>query len=178
MPLWVTIITSVLGSTLLSAAVGSFVTYRLKRREEARLSAAAELERDLKTAELFVKLMDLANARGATVLVESVAKAVSEHKAFTDALGAVNPARVDTALLKRLTQVAVVNGPVGAAAQAAAAELVGVMADRHEHLRPAARLGLIKIKEIVPDLDLQAWLDRWDEAEEPAKKSASSVRRA
>ncbi|UOX86545.1 hypothetical protein MUY14_33020 [Amycolatopsis sp. FBCC-B4732] len=43
------------------------MTCRVKRREGARLSAAAELERDLRTAELFVKLMDPAHARGAAV---------------------------------------------------------------------------------------------------------------
>lgn len=52
---------------MLSAVVGSWVTCRVKRREGARLSAAAELERDLRTAELFVKLMDPAHARGAAV---------------------------------------------------------------------------------------------------------------
>jgi len=172
MPLWATIVASVLGSTVLSAVVSSWVTYRVKRREEARLSAAAELERDLRTAELFVKLMDLANARGAAVLVEPVAKAVSEHQVFTDALSG----EPDLDLLKRLTQVAVVNGPVGGAAQLAAAELVASLADRHAHLRPAARIGLTEVGELVPELDLRAWLDRWDEP--GAVRSAPPARRA
>ncbi len=162
MPVWVTIITAVLGSTLLSAVVSSLVTYRLKRREEARLSASAELERDLRTAELFVKLMDLANARGPAVLVEPIAKAVSEHAVFTDALSAAEPGGADLELVKVLAEVAVVNGPVGAAAQAAAAELVASLADRHEHLRPAARLGLTEVERLVPELNLQHWLDRWE----------------
>jgi hypothetical protein len=161
MPIWVTIITAVLGSTLLSAAVSSLVTYRLKRREEARLGTLAELERDLRTAELFVKLMDLANARGTAVLVEPVAKAISEHAVFTEALGTAGADGPDLALVKDLARSAVVNGPVGGAAQIAAAALVASLADRHEHLRPAARLGLIEIEEIVPELDLQSWLDRW-----------------
>ncbi|WP_103353354.1 hypothetical protein [Amycolatopsis sp. CA-128772] len=159
MPVWVTIITAVLGSTVLSAVVSSVVTYRLKGREEARLGASAELERQLRTAELFVKLMDRANARGEAVLVEPVAEAVASHPGFAQALAGGDLERV-----KALAKVAVVNGPVGGAAQIAAAELVASLADRHEQLRSAARLGLAEVGESVPEVDVRGWGARWDAA--------------
>lgn len=159
---WLDVLTIVLGSSVISSLVTAGTTHVAKKREEHRLRQTAELERDLRTADLFVTLMGYANARGEALQVEPVAAAIAQHAAFERLLGQVADGDgAATARLKEMTKLSVIQGPIGSAAQRAAIGLIVELADRYPVLRSGATEGLREVKSFVPDLPVEQWFSRW-----------------
>jgi len=147
-PIWVTVLSVVLGSSIFGV-IGQQLG---KRQEEKRLSQSAALERDLRTSELFVQLIGLANARGDPIMVEAIATRIGTMNSLEADLD--RAAGGDVAAqerIKYLGHAAIRTAPVGRAAQRAAAGLIVSLARQHTLLRSAAIEGLTDLKPLLPD---------------------------
>lgn len=126
---------------LITASVGgglSLKESRLKVKAETRLAQSAELESDIKLLKLFTEIMNIAHARGPSMLSE---KAV--EKLFSpDMLNALKSSGVMSA---NLLENATVSLPIGSAAQDAAICAIWVLGKKHEILRPVAFQALDSI---------------------------------
>jgi hypothetical protein len=127
---------------IVSAIVAAFMAlrdYKLKLQAEARLADAAKVESDVKLLKLFVELMDIAHARGQSVLVsEKLFEALWAHMQKT---GATNP-----------KDAAIVTFPVGGAAQDAAIAAIATLGQKHAVLKPVAIRALESLASFKPDV--------------------------
>lgn len=149
-----------------TAVVATVATLVVQTLAERRLRAVASLERDLRSADLFVTLMKLAKGRGETVVFEGVADAISRTELFSKVLTAASETsgerRVNLAAAADLIiSSAVVSAPVGRAAQLAAAQLAASLADQYAVLRPGAMAGLREVKSFLPEVEVDRWATRW-----------------
>jgi len=120
--------------TLITASLGGWLAlreYRLKVKAEIRLAQSAELEADIKLLKLFTEIMTVAHGRGGTQLSEkAIEKLLSPE--IVKALGLSVPD------IRGAIENAVINLPVGVAAQDAAICAIWVLGNRHEVLKPVA----------------------------------------
>jgi hypothetical protein len=130
--------------TLITASVGGWLSlreYRLKVQAETRLARSAELEADIKLLKVFTEIMSIAHARGGAQVSEKAIEKILTPEMIKE-LGLSG---------KSLTEVlgtAVVNLPVGSAAQDAAICSIWVLGCRHEVLRPVAIQALTSLTHI------------------------------
>lgn len=128
--------------TLLSVSIGIFISvrqYKLKVKEEIRLSRTAQSENDIKLLTLFSETIDIANGRKGHVISENVL-----DKLFTNGIITIsdfnNLDNLNNVNAKLETAVRVV--PVGAASQKSAIAAIGVLGKKYEVLREPATKGL------------------------------------
>ncbi len=127
--------------TLITASIGGWLSlrdYRLRVKAETRVAQSAELEADIKLLTLFTEIMSIAHARGASQVSE---KAV--EKILTPDL--IKELGFDGRSLKDVLANAVINLPIGAAAQDAAICAIWVLGQRHEVLKPVAIQALTSL---------------------------------
>lgn len=151
-----------------SSASAASSLRKIKGTEEKRLRESSRIERDLRTADLFVKLMGLANARGETIVLEAMSQAIATSSEFQALVSQVAKEGGSAEAQNRITSlqgIAVCSAPVGRAAQVAASQLVGSLADRYEYLRPAALRGLESVFTFLPEADPEPWRTRWSTPE-------------
>ena len=123
---WLVPVSSAIG--IVSVVVGSLLAlrdYKLRARAEARLADSARIESDIKLLKLFVEIMDIAHARGASVVVSD-----KLFEALIPKLQAQGVTDIKSA--------AVITLPIGAAAQDAAIAAIAVLGMKHEILLPVA----------------------------------------
>ena len=99
--------------------------YQLKLQAETRLAQTAQVEADVKLLNLFVEIMNVAHARGTSVLASE-----KLFEAMFTKLQAQGKMDVKDA--------AIITFPVGVASQDAAIAAIGELGKRHALLRPAA----------------------------------------
>ena len=143
--------------TLVSVSISSWLAlrqYRLKLKEEERLSASARTETDIKLVKAFGELMDVAHGRSGHVLSEKVVEFLLAHN-FVLESELSDPAAVG----HKLEAIAVLTLPVGRGSQEAAIAAIAALGHRHDVLRELASLGLESLREVRPDI-VPAHLDR------------------
>jgi hypothetical protein len=127
---WLVPVSSALG--IVSLAITSALAlreYKLKARAEARLADSARVESDIKLLTLFVDIMDIAHARGQSVVVsEKMFEALAPR---LQAAGITDP-----------KSAAYITLPVGFAAQDAAIAAIAVLGKKHSILFPVALRAL------------------------------------
>lgn len=126
--------------TLLSVAISSWLAlrqYRLKLKEEERLSASARTETDIRLVKAFSELMDVAHARSGHVLSEKTVECLFSRGAITE-----QELADPESLNRKLKTAAVMPLPVGLAAQDAAIAAIATLGARHEVLRRPALQAL------------------------------------
>lgn len=119
-------ISSVFG--IVSVAVGALLAlreYRLKAKAETRLAESSRAETDIKLVQAFTALMDVANARGPSVLV-------------SDKLFEAMSLKVRVSSVEQAQELAVIAMPIGLASQNAAIAGVAALGERYLLLRPMA----------------------------------------
>lgn len=120
--------------TLMTASIGGWLAlkeYRLKVKAEIRLTQSTELEADIKLLKLFTEIMTIAHARGGTQISEKAIERLLSPEVIK-ALGLSGPD------IRGAIENAVINIPVGVAAQDAAICAIWVLGNRHEVLKPVA----------------------------------------
>jgi hypothetical protein len=115
--------------SVVAGALLALREYKLKARAEARLAQSAQVESDIKLLKLFVEIMDIAHARGQSVVVSD--------KLFEALLP-----KLQAAGLSDVKSAAVITLPVGSAAQDAAIAAICVLGKKHPILRPVAMRAL------------------------------------
>ena len=120
-----------------TAAIVALNGLKLKFRAEARQADISGMESDVKLIKLFVEIMEVAHARGASVIVSD--KLFEVLWPEIKAAGSSNPR--DAALITL---------PVGSASQDAAIAAIGVLGEKHEILYPVAVRALESIAEFKP----------------------------
>lgn len=129
--------------TLITASIGGWLAlreYRLKVKAEIRLTQSTELEADIKLLKLFTEIMTIAHGRGGTQVSE---KAI-EQLLSPDVIKALDLSGSD---IRGAIENAVINLPVGVAAQDAAISAIWVLGNRHEILKPVAIQALKSLTE-------------------------------
>jgi hypothetical protein len=103
----------------------------VKIKAETCLTQSAELEADIKLLKLFTEIMTIAHARGGTQVSEkAIEKLLSPETIKTLGLSVSD--------IRGTIENAVINLPVGVAAQDAAICAIWVLGNRHEVLKPVA----------------------------------------
>jgi hypothetical protein len=136
--------------TMLSVAVSSWLAlrqYRLKLKEEERLSESARIETDIKLVKAFTELMDIAHGRSGHVLSEKTVEFLLGREFLLDSELA-DPSAVG----RKLEAAAVFALPVGRASQEAAIAAICTMGERHAALRELALQGLQSLRTVRPDV--------------------------
>ncbi|MFH1218832.1 MAG: hypothetical protein V1694_00030 [Candidatus Eisenbacteria bacterium] len=113
--------------------------YKLKLQAETRLAQIAQVEADVKLLNLFIEIMNVAHARGTTVLASD-----KLFEAMLPKLQAQGKMDVKDA--------AIITFPVGAASQDAAIAAIGELGKRHALLRPAALRALQSLATFKPEV--------------------------
>jgi len=120
--------------------VAAFMTlreYKLKLRAEVRLANAANIESDVKLLTLFTQLMEIAHARGPSMLVsDKLFEAMWPH---LQKAGVSDP-----------RSAALITTPVGAASQDAAIAAIAALGRKHKVLRPVALSALESLAGFKP----------------------------
>jgi hypothetical protein len=145
---WILVISG--SVTLLSVAVSSWLAlrqYRLKLKEEERLSLSARTETDIRLVKAFSEIMDIANGRSGHVLSEKAVESLFGKNAIGEKELA-DPA----AVRQRLETAAILTLPVGQAAQDAAIAAIATLGARHEVLRSPAIQALESIRSFKPQI--------------------------
>jgi hypothetical protein len=127
---------------LLSVSIGIIISirqYRLKVKEEIRLSISAQSENDVKLLALFGETIDIANGRKSHIISEKVieslfTKDIIGRKDFSDTTNLES--------VKKMIEVATLVVPVGAASQSSAITAIGVLGKKYDVLREPALKGL------------------------------------
>ena len=125
---------------IVSVAVGVLLAlreYKLKVRAEVRLALSAQVESDVKLLKLFVEIMEVAHARGQSVVVS--------EKLFEAMLPKLQAAGVSD-----VKDAAVITLPVGVAAQDAAIAAICELGKKHLFLRPVALRALESLSTFKP----------------------------
>jgi hypothetical protein len=127
--------------TLMTASIGGWLAlreYRLKVKAEIRLTQSAELEADIKLLKLFTEIMTIAHARGDTIVSEKAIEKILSPEVIKElGLSGKN--------IRDAIDNAVINLPVGVAAQDAAICAIWVLGNRHEVLKPVAIQALTSL---------------------------------
>ena len=136
--------------TLLSVAISSWLAlgqYRLKLKEEERLSVSARTETDIKLVKVFSELMDIAHGRSGHVLSEKTVEFLLAHNFVPD-----REMSYASAVGRKLAAAAIFALPVGEASQDAAIAAIAALGGRHEVLRDLALQGLQSLAVVRPDV--------------------------
>ena len=137
---WLLPISSAFG--IVTVAVGARVALRefaLKAKAEVRLAESARVEADIKLVKAFNDLMDVAHARGPSVLVSD-----KLFEALAKQFPALTPVQAK--------ELAIVTMPVGMASQDAAIAGVAALGLRHELLKPMAVQALRSLNAFKPQV--------------------------
>lgn len=132
--------------SILSISVGILISlrqYRLKARAEIRLAESARVESDIKLLKLFTEIMNIAHARGESVVSDKMLELMLKPEHLSAMAGGK---AID------IKDAAVITLPVGAAAQDAAIAAICELGKKHEILRASslqALESLAKFKEPV-----------------------------
>lgn len=113
--------------------------YKLKLQAETRLAQTAQVEADVKLLNLFTEIMNVAHARGASVL--------ASEKLFEAMLP-----KLQSQGNMNVKDAAVITFPVGMVSQDAAIAAIGELGKRHLLLRPAALRALQSLGTFKPDV--------------------------
>lgn len=135
---WLVPVSSAIG--IISSAIAAIVALndlKLKFRAEARQAETSGIESDVKLIKLFVEIMEVAHARGASLLV-------------SDKLFEVLWPQLKSAGSSDPRDAALVRTPVGSASQDAAIAAIGVLGEKHAILYPVAVRALESIAEFKP----------------------------
>jgi hypothetical protein len=147
--------------TLLSVAISSWLAlrqYRLKLKEEERLSVSARTEIDIKLVKAFVELMDMAHGRSGHVLSEKTVEFLLAHNFVPD-----SETSDPSAVSRKLENAAIFSLPVGQGCQEAAIAAITVLGKRHDVLRDLAFWGLASLKMVRPDI-IPTYIERLERA--------------
>lgn len=145
--------------TLLSVAISSWLAlrqFRLKLKEEERLSSSARTETDIKLVKAFGELMDVAHGRSGHVLSEKAVEFLLARNVVTDK-DLSDPA----AISDKLGTAAVLALPVGRASQEAAIAAICALGVRHEVLRELAAQALQSLRAVRPDV-VPRYIDQFE----------------
>lgn len=137
---WLVPVSTTVGIFSTAAAVFTGLRdYRLKLRAETRLAEAAKVESDIKLLKLLTEIMDIAHARGSSILMsDKLFEAIWPHM---HKVGHTNA-----------KDVAIVTMPVGIACQDAAIAAIATLGLEHPVLRQSALHGLIELAKIRPNI--------------------------
>jgi hypothetical protein len=127
--------------TLITASIGGWMAlrdYRLRVRAETRLAQSEGLEADIKLLKLFTEIMNIAHGRGGSQVSEGAVEKILSPEAIKE-LGAAGRS------VRDILQNAVVDLPIGVAAQDAAICAIWVLGSRHEVLAPVAIQALTSL---------------------------------
>jgi hypothetical protein len=127
---------------IVAAAWGALIAlrdYKLKLQAETRLAQAAQVEADVKLLNLFIEIMNVAHARGPSVLASEKLFEVMLPKLQAD--GNMN-----------VKDAAIITFPIGAASQDAAIAAIGELGKRHTLLRSAAFHALQSLAAFKPNV--------------------------
>jgi len=138
-----------------AAAIVAMNELRLKFRAEARQAEIAGIESDVKLIKLFVEIMEVAHARGPSVLVSD--KLFEVLWPEIKASGASNP-----------REAAIMTMPVGTASQDAAIAAIATLGEKHEILYPIAVKALESVAKFKPET-ASSILEQLQRNEGPAK---------
>lgn len=131
--------------TLLSLSVGIWISvrqYRLKVKEEIRLSKTAQSENDIKLLSLFSETIEIANGRKGHVISGNILEKLFEKDIISN--NDFNDLENLKVLMKKL-DVAARPLPVGLASQISAIVSIGVLGKKYEVLHEPAIKGLISL---------------------------------
>jgi hypothetical protein len=134
---------------LISTAVGIWLSlrdYRLKLQAEARLKYSAQVETDIQLLKLFTEIMNIANARGASVVSEKAVEFLLKDKNLQELT--MNGRHIRDILMDG----AVLVLPVGEAAQDAAIAAIATLGRRHEILQDASVQALESLVSFKGDI--------------------------
>ena len=132
---------------LISAGVGIWIAVRdlgLKFKAEARLSQSAQVEADVQLLKLFTEIMNLAHARGTTLVSEKAVEFLLKDKSLAE----MKPDKVGDMIRHSATFAL----PVAAAAQDAAIAAIATLGKRHEILRSAALQALESLMDVKKEV--------------------------
>jgi hypothetical protein len=132
--------------SMLSVAVGvwlSLAEYRMKLRDEHRQELSADVEREIRLQTLFTELMQIANGRSGHQVSEKAVEFVLANVGDLVTEGG----KIDLSTLNSaVRELAVVDLPVGSAAQDAAIAAIASLTERHPMLREAGLRALESLK--------------------------------
>ena len=134
--------------TLITASIGGWLSlreYRLKVRAETRIAQSSELESDIKLIKLFIEIMDIAHSRRGTQVSEKAIEAILSPEVIKE-LG------LSGSDIHDVLRNAVINLPVGVAAQDAAICAVWVLGNKHTVLKPIAIQALTTLNTFKGDV--------------------------
>jgi hypothetical protein len=134
--------------SLLSVAVSIVISlrqYQLKLKEEIRLTYNAQIESDIKLLKLFTEIMNIAHARGESIISDKLLE-LMVHPEIQAKLSINN--RTD------FRDAAVITLPVGGAAQDAAIAAICELGKKHLLLRPIALRALESLSQFKRDIAL------------------------
>lgn len=154
--------------TLLSVAISSWLAlrqYRLKLKEEERLSASARTETDIRLVKAFTELMNVAHGRSGHVLSEKTVESLFSRNAITE-----EELADPKALSRKLETAAVFTLPVGFAAQDAAIAAIATLGARHQVLWGPAVQALRSLASFKPEVSA-GYLQQLLQMSEPAEPS-------
>jgi hypothetical protein len=126
---------------LISTGVGIWIAVRdlgLKFKAEARLSQSAQVEADVQLLKLFTEIMNLAHARGSTLVSEKAVEFLLKDKSLAD----MTKDGVKVKVGDMIRDSATFALPVAVEAQDAAIAAIATLGKQHEILRPAALQAL------------------------------------
>jgi len=133
---------------LITISVGAWLSlkeYRLKLKTEARLSNSAQVEADIRLLTLFTEIMNIAHARGGSIVSEKTIEELFDKGILTqDDFGNLKE------LNKKIETVSVLNLPVGLSAQEAAIAAIATLVKRHDVLKEPGIEGLKSLSKWLP----------------------------
>lgn len=118
--------------SLIAVAVGAFLSlreYKLKLRADTRLAYSAQVEADIKLLTLFTTIMNIAHARGESVVSDKLLELMTNPEILS---------KLPPGASLDLKDAGVITLPVGVAAQDAAIAAVCELGKKHALLRPVA----------------------------------------
>ncbi|MEI8269969.1 MAG: hypothetical protein WCG45_01240 [bacterium] len=128
--------------TLLSISAGIVISirqYRLKVKEEIRMSKSAIAENDVKLLKLFAETIEIANGRNGHIISEKIIENLFSKNIITQS-DFQDPDNLEN--VKKKLDVAIRVIPVGAASQHSAIASIGVLGKKYDVLKEPALKGL------------------------------------
>ncbi len=136
---------------LITASLSTLVAlneYRLKVKTETRLTNSAEVEADIKLLKLFTEIMNIAHARGGSQVSEKAIEIILSQENITKS----DLSDLDIVKIEKALRSAVINLPVGMAAQDAAICAIWALGKKHEILKPVAIQALLTLTGFKSDV--------------------------
>jgi hypothetical protein len=131
-------------AAIISAAV-ALLEYGLKVNAERRLTKSTKIESDIKLIKLFTEIMDIAHGRRGSYVSEKAVEMLLPFEIEEASEFLVSD-------IKGTLEKAVINLPVGLAAQNAAIRSIYELGKEHQILKPIAIQGLENLNEFKKDI--------------------------